>query len=163
MYKNVSTLSNKLLCNKLGNVKFSKPIGKHYWINYLVLSEKPNTSSLSFFIFKFLEEKKLKMFRLKLFRFIIPNKILLFIWKIVGNSLCNFCKLDEDYSHYFYLCLSKRVWTIFQNLMKGLGIETKITLKHIVLGYKIDDKNDLALRICITVVGFFHLQIVLYI
>jgi hypothetical protein len=47
--------------------------------------------------------------------------------------------------------------------MKGLGIETKITLKHIVLGYKIDNKNDLALRICITVVGFFHLQIVLYI
>jgi hypothetical protein len=46
------------------NVKFSKPIGTQYWmINYLVLSEKPNTSSLYFFIFKFLEENKLKMFR----------------------------------------------------------------------------------------------------
>jgi hypothetical protein len=32
-----------------------------------------------------------------------------------------------------------------QNLMKEMGIETKITLKHIVLGYKIDDKNYLAL------------------
>jgi hypothetical protein len=101
---NVSTLSNKLLSNKLVNVKFSKPIGKHYWINYLVLTEKRNTSSLCFFIFKFLEEKKLKMFRWKLFRFIIPNKTLLFKWKIVGNSLCNFCKLDEDYSHYFITC-----------------------------------------------------------
>ena len=38
--------------------------------------------------------------------------------------------------------------------MKGLGIETKITLKHIVLGYKIDDKNYLALYFLITVVGF---------
>jgi hypothetical protein len=38
--------------------------------------------------------------------------------------------------------------------MKGLGIETKITLKHIVLGYKIDDKNYLALNFLITVVGF---------
>ena len=47
--------------------------------------------------------------------------------------------------------------------MKGLGIETKITLKHIVLGYKIDDKNDLAFKICITFEGFLHLQIVLYI
>jgi hypothetical protein len=28
--------------------------------------------------------------------------------------------------------------------MKGLGIENKITLKHMVLGYKIDDKNYLA-------------------
>ena len=90
------------------NVKFSKPIGTHYWINYLVLSEKPNTSSLYFFFFKFLEENKLKMFRWKLFHFIIPNKVLLFKWKIVGNSICNFCKLDEDYSLSYYLCLSEK-------------------------------------------------------
>jgi hypothetical protein len=152
---NLSTLSNNLLYNKLVNVKFSKPIGTHYWINYLVLSENPNTSSLYAFIFKFLEENKLKMFRWKLFHFIIPNKVLLFKWKIVGNSLCNFCKLDEDYSHYFITCaFLKEFWTKFQNLMKGLGIETKITLKHIVLGYKIDDKNYLALNFLITVVGF---------
>jgi hypothetical protein len=30
----LSTLSNKLLYNKLVNVKFSNPIGTHYWINY---------------------------------------------------------------------------------------------------------------------------------
>ena len=35
--------------------------------------------------------------------------------------------------------------------MKGLGIENKITLNHIVLGYKIDDKNYLALNFLITV------------
>ena len=69
-----------------------------------MLSEKSNTSSLYFFIFKFLEENKLKMFRWKLFHFIIPNKVLLSKWRIVGNSLCNFCKLDEDYSHYFITC-----------------------------------------------------------
>jgi hypothetical protein len=137
------------------NVKFSKPIDTQYWINYLVLSAKPNTSSLYFFIFKFLEENKLKMFRWKLLHFIIPNKVLLFKWKIVGNSLYNFCKLDEDYSHYFITCaFLKEFWTKFQNLMKGLGIETKITLKHIVLGYKIDDKNNFALNFLITVVGF---------
>ena len=49
---NLSTLSNKLLYNILVNVKFSKPIGTHYWIKYLVLSEKPNTSSLYFFHFQ---------------------------------------------------------------------------------------------------------------
>ena len=31
--------------------------------------------------------------------------------------------------------------------MKGLDIENKITLNHIVLGYKIDDKNYLALNL----------------
>ena len=137
------------------NVKFSNPIGTHYWINYLVLSDKPNTSSLYFFIFKFLDENKLKMFRWKLFHFIIPNKVLLSKWKIVGNSLCNFCKLNDDYSHYFITCtFLKEFWTTFQNLMKGLGIENKITLNHIVLGYKIDDKNYLALNFLITVVGY---------
>ena len=30
---NLSTLSNKLLYNKLVNVKFSNPTGTHYWIN----------------------------------------------------------------------------------------------------------------------------------
>ena len=37
---NLSTLSNKLLYNKLVNVKFSKVISAYHWINYLVLSEK---------------------------------------------------------------------------------------------------------------------------
>jgi hypothetical protein len=146
------------------NAKFSKPIGTHYWINYLVLSEKPNTSSLYFFIFKFLEENKHKRFRWKLFNFIIPNKVLLFKWKIVGNSLCNFCKLDEDYSHYSITCdFLKVFWTTFQNFMKGLGIETKITLKHIVLGYKINDTNYFALNLKKNSCRVFHLQIVLYI
>jgi hypothetical protein len=89
------------------------------------------------------------MFRWKLFHFIILNKVLLSKWKIVGNRLCNFCKLDEDYSHYFITCtFLKEFWT------KKFCIEDKITLKHIVLGYKIDDKNYLALNFLITVVGF---------
>ena len=37
---NLSTLSNKLLYNKLVNVKFSTLISAYHWINYLVLSEK---------------------------------------------------------------------------------------------------------------------------
>ena len=58
-------------------------------------------------------------------------------------------------THYFITCaFLKEFWTKLQNLMKGLGIEIKITLKHIVLGYKIDDKNFFALNILITVVGF---------
>ena len=53
------------------------------------------------------------------FHFIIPNKVLLSKWKIVGNSLCNFCKLDEDYSHYFITCtFLKEFWTKFN---EGFG------------------------------------------
>ena len=50
--------------------------------------------------------------------------------------------------------LSKRVLDKFQNLKKGLGIGNTITLKHIVLGYKTDGKNYLALFFLITVVRF---------
>jgi hypothetical protein len=86
----------------------------------------------------------LKMFWWKLFLFIIPNKVLLFKWKIVGNSLCNFSKLDEAYSHYCITCaFLKEFWTKFQNSMKDLGIEAKITLKHIVLEYKSSIKTIL--------------------
>jgi hypothetical protein len=63
---------------------------------------------------------KLKMFRWKPFYFIIPNKVLLSKWKIVRNSLCNFCKLNEDYSHYFITCIFlKEFWTYlipFENI-----------------------------------------------
>ena len=84
-----------------------------------------------------------------------PTRTKNFKWKIVGNSLCNFCKLDEDYSHYFITCaFLNEFWTTFQNLMKGLDIETKITSKHIVLECKIDDNNYLTLHFLITVVGF---------
>jgi hypothetical protein len=38
--------------------------------------------------------------------------------------------------------------------MNGLGMENKITLKHIILGYKIDDQNYVALNVLIAVVGF---------
>ena len=44
-------------------------------------------------------------------------------------------KTDEDYSHYCITC-------IFLNEF----------WKHIVLGYKTDDKNDLALNVLSTVV-----------
>ena len=89
---NLSTLSNKLLYNKLVNVKFSNLIGTHYWINYLVLSEKPNTStgSLYFFIFKFLEETNLKCsdgnFFILLFqiKFYFPNGKLLGIVYVIS-------------------------------------------------------------------------------
>jgi hypothetical protein len=58
-------------------------------------------------------------------------------------------QLDLFFNYFITCTFLKEFWTKFQNLMKGLGIENKITLNHIVLGYKIDDKNYLALNIFI--------------
>ena len=52
--------------------------------------------------FLILKENKLKIFRWKLLQFIIPTQSHLFKWKISTDSLCNVCKVEEDYDH--FLC-----------------------------------------------------------
>jgi hypothetical protein len=111
-----SQLSNKYFYNEYINVKFLKPIGINTWLRYLSINEKPNTSQLYSFIFHYLEENKLKIFRWKLLQYIIPTKKLLMKWRIAINSQCNFCGQDEDYLHYFSqiknICLL--VWSFVQ-------------------------------------------------
>jgi hypothetical protein len=61
------------------------------WLMYLSINEKPNMSQLYSFIFPFLEENKLKIFRWKLLQYIIPTKKLLMKWRIAikGIIYCN--------------------------------------------------------------------------
>ena len=63
---------------------------------YLSINEKPNMSQLYSFIFHYLEESKLKIFRWKLLQYIIPTKKLLMKWRIAINCQCNFCGQDEE-------------------------------------------------------------------
>ena len=56
------------------------------------------------YIFHYLEENKLKIFRWKCLQYIIPTKKLLMKWRIANNNQCNFCGQDEDYLHYFISC-----------------------------------------------------------
>jgi hypothetical protein len=47
---------------------------------------------------------------------------------------------------------------------EGIGFfNTKITLKHTVFGYKTDDKNDLAVIVLSTVVGFSIYKFVVFV
>ena len=72
----------------------------------------PKCETVCYFIFNYLSENKLKVFRWKLLHFIIPTKKLLLKWKILKNSLCNLCNIVEDYSHHFRTCVffSKSFW-----------------------------------------------------
>ena len=112
------------------------------------INEKPNMSQLYSFIFHYLEENKLKIFRWKLLQYIIPTKKLLMKWRIAINSQCNFCGQDEDYLHYFMSCpYLKEFWVKIQQILKKSNIENFVTLKHIVFGYKIFDKDYFDFRI----------------
>ena len=76
------------------NEKFIKPIGFNTWNTYLQ-KELTKCETVYYFIFNYLSENKLKVFRWKLLHFIIPTKKLLLKWKIMKNSLCNLCSLVE--------------------------------------------------------------------
>ena len=71
---------------------------------YFSINEKSNMSQLYSFIFHYLEEDKLKIFRWKLLQYIISTKKLLMKWRIAINSQYNFCGQEEDYLQYFISC-----------------------------------------------------------
>ena len=153
--KDPSQLSNKYFYNEYINVNFLKPIGINTWSRYLSINEKPNMSQLYSFIFHYLEENKLKIFRWKLLQYIIPTKKLLMKWRIAINSQCNFCGQDEDYLHYFMYCpYLKEFWVKIQQILKKSNIENFVTLKHIVFGYKIFDQDYFDFNYFLTILGF---------
>jgi hypothetical protein len=133
----LSQLSNKYFYNEYINVKFLKPIGINTWFMYLSINEKPNVSQLYSFIFHYLEENKLKIFRWKSLQNIIPTKKLLMKWKLAINSQCNFCGQDEDYLHYFISCpYLKEFWVKIEQILKKCNIENFITLNILSLGIR---------------------------
>ena len=74
-------------------------------MEYPFKQELPKCETVSYFIFNYLRENKLKAFRWKLLHLIISTKKLFLKWKIMKNSLCNLCNIVEDYSHYFMTCI----------------------------------------------------------
>ena len=100
---NIDKLVNKDFYNIIKNRVFVKRIGIHFWTTYLEIQDFQNKTDLYEFIFLILLENKLKIFRWKLLQFIIPTKSHLFKWKIAADSLCNACKVEEDYHRLFYV------------------------------------------------------------
>jgi hypothetical protein len=85
---------------------------------------------LNKFIFSYLEENKLKIFRWKLIQYIISTKKLLFQCKIVNNNRCNFFGNEEDYIHYFITCsFFKTFWGEIYILFKSNNLEFTLKLK----------------------------------
>ena len=133
---------NKDFYNIIKNKVFVKPIGIHFWTTYLDIQDFQNITDLYEFIFKILLENNLKIFRWKLLQFIIPTKSHLFKWKISTDSLCNVCKVEEDYDHFFMSCKYLDIyWNKINEMFKKVQFENNIRLQHLVFGYKIFDKE----------------------
>ena len=88
-------------------------------------------------------------------QFIIPTKILSTVWRLSNCSLCNFCQLEEDYIHLFMSCkYVSNFWKKVTELFKKVNFEINISLKHLVFGYKIFNKEYLHFNYILTIVGY---------
>ncbi len=104
-------------------------------------------------MFRHQQENKLILSRLKLLQYIIHIPKLLCQWNI--QSICKLCGQDEDYFHYFIaIPFLDEFWKQINDLLKSHKINMKITLKHLVFGYKITDKAYFDLNYFLTILSF---------
>ena len=99
------------------------------------------------FLFYYLIDNKLNVFRWKLLHHILPCKVLLHQWKLACDDKCKVCNVTENYEHFFIKCnFLTEFWNKIKILLNNLKIGIHIiTLKTIVIGYKIHDNayNDI--------------------
>ena len=81
-YMDINIFTNKLFYNSMIKAKVTSPVGFNNWSRHFNLDEKPDLSQIYSFIFFFLQENKLKMFRWKLIQCIFPNKKSLTVWRL---------------------------------------------------------------------------------
>ena len=115
------------------------PTGFLRWIKEFENSQcdiKLMIKQMLIFSFRHLDDNKLKMFRWKILHYILPNKKLLFQWKIANTPFCNFCKTDEEsYLHFFVECrYLAPFWSKIKNLFSKLNLGYHIlTFRHLIL------------------------------
>ena len=69
----ISSLSNRILYKSLIDKKFESSVGFNKWLQILEISHIYGKENLYFFIFKYLQENKLRIFRRKLLQYILPT------------------------------------------------------------------------------------------
>jgi hypothetical protein len=97
---------------------------------------------------KFLEEKKLAIFRYKMLHNILPCRFLLHRWRLADSPLCNICNVQEDYEHMFIKCRKiQDSWKTLCDCFERLGISNiRPCLKLLVMGYKIIQSDYIELN-----------------
>ena len=142
--ENIMKLETKDIYKRIQNISRETPIGFLKWKReFNSPNIMDNIRQMLIFISDNLRENKLKIFRWKILHFILPNKKLLYQWKITDTQLCNFCNVEENYSHFFIECkFLEPYWKDIKSLLEHFRIGSHIiSLKNLVLGYKIKDKE----------------------
>ena len=149
-------MENKDFYNFVKEKSQEKPIGIAKWKTKLKLNISSQATKMFNFIFSYLKDNKLKIFRWKLLHYILPCKMLLHQWKITQDDKCNMCKEKEDYEHLFLNCqYVKEFWGHIKLLFQKAKIGTHIIcFKNLIMGYKIYDETYYEINYFITILLF---------
>ena len=143
----------KILLNQ--NIQ-DKPVGFLMWERFFHKNLSSVLQNTSTFIFDYLNDNKLKMFKWKIIHFILPCNDLLFKWKILDTNLCTYCNTKDDYEHFFFLCrYNHEYWQEIYKLFTFLQIDKHLfCLENLVTGYKIHDIAYFEINYILTIVFF---------
>ena len=108
------------------------------------------------YMHKSIVDNKVKQFKMKLLHNIIATNLNLFTWKLKDCPLCIYCNEVEDYEHFFIKCRAlSTFWSDIQTVFKRCGIQKHIkNINHIVLGYKIDQKEYNIVNIVLSQISY---------
>jgi hypothetical protein len=148
---------NNLIYQLLVQKTFCKPFVKNMWCRRLAVPDSASHwISVYNYIFKGIEENKLREYKVKLLHNILPCTELLYRWKIADTPYCNTCGGLDNYEHFFVTCNSlTSFWVKVTRLLEATGFSKKlVSLKSIVLGYRVDNNSYLEINYFLTIVGF---------
>ena len=64
-----------------------------------------------------------------------------------ADNLCNVCRVEEDYGHFFMSCkYLDMFWNKINEMLKKIKFENNVILQHLEFGYNIFDKEYLHLN-----------------
>ena len=137
----LNRISNKLVYQELINEQYEEPANLRFWTREYNTSRQTLTHTFHF-IFRELEDNKMKMFRWKLLYKILPNRELLYKWKLADSPRCMVCNEIENYEHYFKCRYFENFIQFTKDVFQTLGITKNIfQLNNIAIGYKIHDRH----------------------
>ena len=133
-----------------------KPVGLLIWEQIFKKKLSTSLENTSKFIFNYIDDNRLKIFKWKIIHFILPCNDLLFKWKIVPENTCTYCKIRDDYLHFFFTCnYNREYWQKIKQLFNFLKIGSHLLcLENLVTGYKIYDDAYFELNHVLTIIFF---------
>ena len=106
------------------------------------------------------DEVKLRWFQYRIVHRIIPTQRYLYIRKLVGNPICNFCRIEEQtLDHLFFECPQiQTFWDNLVNLLKRKCMNCQnltLSKEFVILGTKVNFKTDKIFNFIILLAKFY--------